>query len=1313
VARAHKARSEGDLDTAAREFRAALAWWRGDTLADLTDLPISSLTVPVDQRRLTILDERIEVDLALGRHADLVPELSDLVARYPLHDRMWSHLVRALYRSGRRAEALDACQRAQLITVEEQGLDSAPELDDLYQRILADDPSLEPTLLPLGRRAAVAPPPCPYRGLEPYGPDDHDVFHGRAATVDELVSRARNAGSVTLVGPSGCGKSSVLLAGVLPALDGCTTVVMRPSDGGNPYPALAAALRGPFAPAEPPAELTELGNDPESGGLGGIVERVLAHTGAERLVVVLDQAEELLQQEHDVVDRFVEALYTPEARLTVLATLRADLLGPVLERSSLAATLGRTVVPLGAMSPAQLREAITGPLATLPDITFQDGLVDRIVADVGTEPGGLALLGLTLTLLWDEQVDGVLTHQAYDDLGRVAGALADHAETEWLRHDLAADEATARRLFGDLVRVGDGDAVTRRVVVRDQLDDPAWRLAERLSATRLLVVARNAEGAQTVELAHEALIDHWPRLRTWIEGDVEFHRWRETLRSDLGRWERADRDPTLLVRGKSLRESSRWHTERPTDLAPTEVEFIRRSERHDRSTGRRSRVLRTALAVVAVVALVLAGVFVYQRSDAAQAAVLAGSRDLAARSNELGDRDPAYAALLAVAAYDMSPTDEARTALFARYRDDLGLRGLRSGRTGTYRALASADGRTVAAVDVGGGITVWRETPGAPMRTVTAQAADINATDLAADGGAVWLTEDDRITRLDLTTGERRTLAGIEPADDVHLAVSADGTRVLAWDGDLGDFERPGRVREWDSGSGQQLTSVPIPPGFVVGLYPGPPGVAVLEKLAPEGARRLLERVDLSTGAVSTLTAADSVAVTRDGSTAMACSTVDDTATFTSIPLDGRTPPAPIPSGPDPGAGCQFAVDTTGTLLARRVLDAVAIVDLTSGQTTHRISTPYLEELGGQLAGLRRTDGVPQLIVRDETRVALVDVTAPEVALPVLAQPRLLWDGSGVSGVSMDGRTLVVAPVRSGAASATAPRPAPFRRPQPGDLVGGLSVPMIADRVADDRVALHRLPGLEPLAVITLPSAKLNAMFFDDAGRLVTWIDGELYWWDTATGAQLRRLDALGLGLIQRGDRVAFEGMRDPDRLAVFVTGRPDVTIVDSRSGQVVDTLPVGPGVAGVTFQGAHMMVYRENNAVEIWNTDTRQREFGPLAKGGAADRRVGFLETPGRFFVADFSPGLGTELRFFDTGGPDPVSSLSLGSPDPVDATSADGSTVAYSGFFGGERTYAGAVRLDPSVWRAQLCSALGGRDFTVDERAALPTAPHGPACR
>jgi AcrR family transcriptional regulator len=76
---------------------------------------VSSLATAVNQRRLVAVDERIEVDLALGRHLDLVPELSDLVERYPLHDRMWAHLMRARYRGGRHAEALDAYQRARAV----------------------------------------------------------------------------------------------------------------------------------------------------------------------------------------------------------------------------------------------------------------------------------------------------------------------------------------------------------------------------------------------------------------------------------------------------------------------------------------------------------------------------------------------------------------------------------------------------------------------------------------------------------------------------------------------------------------------------------------------------------------------------------------------------------------------------------------------------------------------------------------------------------------------------------------------------------------------------------------------------------------------------------------------------------------------------------------------------------------------------------------------------------------------------------------------------------------------------------------------
>jgi hypothetical protein len=350
------------------------------------------------------------------------------------------------------------------------------------------------------------------------------------------------------------------------------------------------------------------------------------------------------------------------------------------------------------MGPDQLREAITEPVAALPGVSFQPGLVDRILGDVGSEPGALALLGLTLTLLWGEQVDGTLTHHAYDDLGRVPGALAAHAEGEWRRRNLAGEEPVLRRLVGRLVQVPPGGHVTRRVAHRSEFDDHTWRLAVRLATTRLLVVTGDAGGAQTIELAHEALTTHWPRLSGWIEGDADFHLWRTALRGDLERWQRAGRDPALLVRGTVLADAQRWCAEHGGELGADEIEYVRRSQHQQRSGRRWSGALRAGLAAAAVLVLVLGMVFVQQRSRTAAATADADSRALAAESLTAADRDPRYAGLMAVAAYDRAPTGEARAALFARYRDIAGLDTLYAAPVmETGAARASADGHVVAA----------------------------------------------------------------------------------------------------------------------------------------------------------------------------------------------------------------------------------------------------------------------------------------------------------------------------------------------------------------------------------------------------------------------------------------------------------------------------------------------------------------------------------------------------------------------------------------------------------------------------------------
>ncbi|MGH3122496.1 MAG: AfsR/SARP family transcriptional regulator [Trebonia sp.] len=135
----------GAWPRAAGLLTAALELWRGTPLADAESQLLRDAQVPrLEQLRLQAVEERIEADLHLGRHAQLIPELAALVGKDPLRERAHAQLMLALYRSGRQAEALAAYQRARRVLVRELGVEPAAALRELHQQILAADPALIP-----------------------------------------------------------------------------------------------------------------------------------------------------------------------------------------------------------------------------------------------------------------------------------------------------------------------------------------------------------------------------------------------------------------------------------------------------------------------------------------------------------------------------------------------------------------------------------------------------------------------------------------------------------------------------------------------------------------------------------------------------------------------------------------------------------------------------------------------------------------------------------------------------------------------------------------------------------------------------------------------------------------------------------------------------------------------------------------------------------------------------------------------------------------------------------------------------------------
>jgi DNA-binding SARP family transcriptional activator/predicted negative regulator of RcsB-dependent stress response len=211
TAEARRAAADGDLERAAERWGAALALWRGPALAGAASEVLQRTAAPrLEEARLVALEERLEIDLHLGRHAHVIGELEALIARYPGRDRLCRLLMLAHYRSGRRAEALTFYRNTRQRLVEELGLEPSPTLQELERAILRADPALESGLL---TAAATLHNPGPPRGLCQLPPDIDD-FTGRQAAVDQIQELLEGEQATAIVisaiaGKAGVGKTAL------------------------------------------------------------------------------------------------------------------------------------------------------------------------------------------------------------------------------------------------------------------------------------------------------------------------------------------------------------------------------------------------------------------------------------------------------------------------------------------------------------------------------------------------------------------------------------------------------------------------------------------------------------------------------------------------------------------------------------------------------------------------------------------------------------------------------------------------------------------------------------------------------------------------------------------------------------------------------------------------------------------------------------------------------------------------------------------------------------------------------------------------
>jgi DNA-binding SARP family transcriptional activator/serine/threonine protein kinase/ABC-type glycerol-3-phosphate transport system substrate-binding protein len=522
----------------------------------------------------------------------------------------------------------------------------------------------------------------PYKGLRSFAQSDSRDFFGRQRFVDRLVARMSRAGSagrfVAVVGPSGSGKSSVVRAGLIPALrhgaapgsDGWFTVETVPAS--HPFEQLERALL--TVAVKPPTSLLEQLSG--SRGIHRAVERVLPEEDS-TLVLVIDQFEELFTQTAPdeavrFIDALVDAVHADRSRVRIVITLRADFYDRPLAHRGLSELLRHGTELLTPMSPEELERAVSGP-AERVGATCEPALIGELVAAVVDRPAALPLLQYTLTELFERRSGHTLTIAAYHELGGVSGALVDRAEAIYV--GLEPDERRAApQIFLRLVTLGDGSSDTRRRVPLSELTTivdvgpHARRVTDTFARHRLLGFDRDpVTRGPTVEIAHEALLSAWPRLRRWIadaRSDVGAER---RLADAANEWIQNHRDPAFVLTGGRLARYEGWAESPPIGITSAEREFLDASElaeaeqrlaraneeRREAQLRRRSRML-VGMAVTVVLVLALGAYAVVQQRRASGLATeisrSAASRDIAARAQLLTSSDPELANMLAIEA---------------------------------------------------------------------------------------------------------------------------------------------------------------------------------------------------------------------------------------------------------------------------------------------------------------------------------------------------------------------------------------------------------------------------------------------------------------------------------------------------------------------------------------------------------------------------------------------------------------------------------------------------------------------------------------